>query len=181
MIILLKIGRSFDFGRGVNMGNNLRNQLAFCVATVCSVGYTPGVPGTVGSVVAAFLFYISPDMHVGLRIGLWFLLFFIGVWAAGVTERELHVKDASCIVIDELIGMGIAVFMLPKTWEWYVAALLLFRFFVFAKVFPIGSVERTVPGGWGIVLDDVVAGIMSCICLHTTHFFIVNFLPCSIG
>jgi len=97
-----------------------------------------------------------------------FLLVAIGVllsvFIADVAARGDSSHDPSWIVIDEIVAMWLAVIPFPRTWWWYVLAFGFFRFFDIKKIFPICAVE-ILPGGWGIVLDDVVAAIFSIACL----------------
>jgi phosphatidylglycerophosphatase A len=95
-------------------------------------------------------------------------LFFISVWSATGGE-EIFGKDARQIVIDEVAGMAISLLFVPKEIKWYVIAFLLFRFFDIVKPPPARAVER-VKGGWGVTLDDVIAGVYANVSLHMIYF-----------
>ncbi len=81
------------------------------------------------------------------------------IWVAGHADRVLNEKDSSKNVIDEIPGYLIAVFALPLTWQVVVAAFFTERVIDIVKVWPATWIERRLPGGWGVVLDDVVAGL----------------------
>lgn len=87
------------------------------------------------------------------------LITFIGVWSSGVVEK-IWGKDPSKVVIDEVAGMCVSLLFLPVQLKYVIAALVMFRFFDIAKPFLIKKVEL-LPGGWGIMMDDVLAGIYS--------------------
>ena len=128
------------------------------VATLFYSGYAPVAPGTAGSaVVAVFYFFFAASLGV---VG-WFALlttaFFIGVYTADAMEREWG-KDPGRVVVDEGVGFLVTVAFLPHGWETVVAGFLLFRILDIVKPTPARQLER-LPGGWGIVADDVAAGV----------------------
>lgn len=132
---------------------------AWWVATAGGVGRVPTAPGTAGSVVglvAAVLAArtLSPAWYAALLLG----LFAVGVVAAQLVERTAPRKDPSWVVIDEVVGMMLALFLLPLRVGPVAAAFVCFRGFDIFKPFPIRRLEHQ-PGGWGIMLDDVVAGL----------------------
>ena len=83
----------------------------------------------------------------------------LACWVAGRAEEILGGKDSGTIVIDEVVGFLVTMACLPVTWKHLLLGFVLFRIFDVAKPFPIRILERHVPGGWGVVVDDVVAGI----------------------
>lgn len=120
-------------------------------------GLSPAAPGTLGSVLALPLalgwIWLSP-IWVAPLLGLAFLL---GIHLCGVTTRRLGVHDHSGIVWDEFVGMWAVLAFTPADWRWWLAALVLFRIFDIMKPWPIKWVDRRVAGGFGIMLDDVMA------------------------
>ncbi len=135
------------------------------IATGAFLGYAPIAPGTAGALgCAVLLWFFLPDVLPGaplIAISLIVLstLAFVAmsIWAS--TRAELRFgKDASRIVIDEYAGMLIAVLFLPKTLTVYAVAFVLFRILDILKPFPARRAE-SLPGGFGIVMDDVIAGI----------------------
>jgi len=143
------------------------------LATLGPVGRIPMAPGTWGSAAAVLLapFLFTPLPLWG-RAFLLLLVLAVGVWAAGRAEVVLKQKDPGSVVIDELLGQWTALLPLtvptivhfPRLWE-YALAFVLFRFFDILKPFPIRRVERLFPGGFGVMLDDLVAGIYAAFCL----------------
>ena len=137
----------------------MRVRWAWLVATVGGVGFVPWAPGTAGSavglVVAATVGqFMNPWWYLGLVVA----LFFSGVAAAQAVERSALRKDPSHVVIDEVVGMLLALFALPVRAGVFLSAFLCFRGLDIFKPFPIRRLERQ-PGGWGIMLDDLAAGV----------------------
>jgi phosphatidylglycerophosphatase A len=98
--------------------------------------------------------------------------FIVGVLVAEKTSQDLGVHDHGGIVIDEWVGMWITMLMVPKEFVWLLVGFGLFRFFDILKPWPIKWLDEHVHGGFGIMIDDVLAGIMSLFCLHLIlHFF----------
>jgi len=143
----------------------LINIFARIISTGLGAGYSPIAPGTVGALIILIGYWICPE------IGSWQLLMIIiglsalGIYAATITEKEMKSKlgpdkgnDPGIIVIDEIIGMLIALIAIPKTTFFLVTAFMLFRIFDILKPYPARRFEK-LPAGWGIVFDDVIAGI----------------------
>jgi phosphatidylglycerophosphatase A len=146
------------------MAAERRRTLAVWVATVAGAGYFPVAPGTVGSAVAVLLVAVLDTIpltrvgHVALLALLVALIFFLGVWAAGQSEKFFGRTDPGHVVIDEVAGQMVAFLLVPHaSWKLLLAGFALFRFFDVTKPFPAGRAER-LPGGWGIMVDDVIAG-----------------------
>jgi phosphatidylglycerophosphatase A len=148
--------------------------LPLWIATCAKVGYFPIAPGTAGSVVGLGLVAALRYLPLGVRAG-WLAallvalasgLFALGVWAAGKAEKFFGRVDPGQVVIDEVVGQIIVFVGQPLApWEWLLAGFLLFRFFDVIKPFPAGRAEH-LPGGWGIMLDDVIAGVYSLLGLR---------------
>jgi phosphatidylglycerophosphatase A len=141
----------------------IKDHLIRGLATAGGVGYIPVAPGTWGSVLGvgvALLLARSPlaVYSIGL-IGLGG----VGVWVAGAAEQLLGRKDASPIVIDEIVGILATYFALPMTIFPVVVGFVLFRLFDIIK--PLPQLER-LPGGWGIMLDDLCAGFLAQACVR---------------
>jgi len=131
--------------------------VAKIVGTVFGAGYSPVAPGTAGSLVAvaAYWWLLRGDVWV---VGVAAAATAVGVWAAGVCERSWGRKDPPRVCVDEFAGYLIAVAFLPHTLVYAGAAFFAFRFFDVVKPFPAGRSQR-LPGGWGIMADDVVAAV----------------------
>jgi phosphatidylglycerophosphatase A len=147
------------------------DRAARFLATGLGTGYSPVAPGTAGSLLALpALWFLHPGGSVFLLLGLG-LLFPLGVWASTRVEREEVRKgrkaDPSIVNIDEIIGMGTSVLFLPGSASrlWLIAGFMLFRFFDIVKPFPIDRSQR-LPGGWGIMTDDLIAGIYANLVLQ---------------
>lgn len=142
-----------------------RTRWAWTVATFFGAGYCKPGPGTWGSV-AAFLLWAADAMlrHPsarGLLIGLLVWIAFaiaLGVPASTVVARQAGRKDPQFVVVDEVAGVWIALLFCPPDWPHGLVCLVLFRLFDITKPFPVRQLEQ-LPEGWGIVFDDVAAGL----------------------
>jgi phosphatidylglycerophosphatase A len=136
------------------------------LATGFGVGYSPIAPGTLGTLVAILIYYflseISPPLYEITLIG----FFFLSVWVSENAERFFRKKDDQRIVIDEIIGFLTTMLWVPKTIRFVIIGFFLFRFFDILKPFPIRRLEKGFKGGFGVVLDDVVAGVYANIVLR---------------
>jgi phosphatidylglycerophosphatase A len=142
-----------------------RSPRWWAIATFFGVGFLKPGPGTWGSVAAVLLWaayaWLAHPSRLALLIALLvgiFLAIFFGIPAASVVERESGRHDPGFVVIDEVAGQWIALLFSPANWPHALFALVLFRLFDIVKPFPVRRLER-LPGGWGIVFDDVAAGL----------------------
>jgi phosphatidylglycerophosphatase A len=90
----------------------------------------------------------------------------LGIWICGAASKQLHVHDHPGIVWDEFVGYWITMWAMPSDWVWIVAGFLVFRVFDIVKPWPVSVLDRKVGGGLGIMIDDVLAGVMACATLH---------------
>lgn len=130
-------------------------------------GLAPKAPGTFGTLPALPLAWILLFLGSG-KIGLIILsvvLFFIGIWICNVTECDLGVHDYGGIVWDEIVAMLLILAFVPQTVLWWLMAFLVFRFFDAVKPPPIKWFDQKVSGGFGVMLDDIIAAIMSIMVL----------------
>jgi len=132
--------------------------LQWAIATFFGVGYAP-ISGTAGSVAAAFIWWLLP-WDAATQGMVCTATLFVGVWAADRLAARIKDEDPSIVVIDEVLGMWLALLGLPKTFIIVILALVFFRIFDIIKPSPIRQLEH-LPGGWGIVLDDVAAGVLA--------------------
>lgn len=128
-------------------------------ATFFFLGKLPIAPGTWGSLGALILWIFLP-LSYSLQLIIIVLLFIVGVISSKKMALEMDDPDPSEVVIDEAVGMGIALFMLPHSIAMYTMAFILFRIFDIFKPSFIYQIQN-LPGGWGIMLDDVFAGIFT--------------------
>ena len=142
-------------------------MLAWVIATGFGTGLSPVAPGTVGSLAAVVMFYLSPfyggrptSLHSPFSIILGLVVlatFFVGIWAANTISSQEE-PDPGYIVWDEFVGMWTTCLFLPKDLLWLATAFLVFRMLDVVKPFPIRRLER-LHGGLGIMADDLLAGI----------------------
>jgi len=143
-------------------------SLAKWLSMLGPVGLVPGPRATYGSFVVAVVGYFLPVPPVWL----FFLLLaggtLLAVWAAGEAEHVLG-HDANAISIDEAVGQALALFLVPHAPAAFFAAFLLFRVFDIWK--PLGANRaQSLPGGWGVVADDAIAGVVACVAFHALRF-----------
>ncbi len=143
-----------------------RENLALFIASGAYVGAAPAAPGTFGTLAALPLWWLLGHLSAAWFFLLLFLLIILAVWAAGQAERILHQPDSGVIVIDEIVGLLLAAALVPFTWPHVLAAFLLFRFFDILKPFPVSWCDQNLHGGFGVVVDDLVAGIMAHLVLR---------------
>lgn len=136
------------------------------IATCGYVGYVPVAPGTAGSI-AGLALYGAAGLFGGtqVEIGVLAVVLAVGVWSSAASERHLGETDPGVIVIDEVAGMLITLLALQPTWGGALAGFLAFRFFDVVKPFPARWAER-LPGGWGVMADDVIAGLYAHLVLR---------------
>lgn len=139
----------------------IKDQLWYALATAGYVGLVPVGPGTAGSLVATLALWWVPSGYPITWAAVTAVVFAIGVVASGNVERCTGIIDPSFVVVDEVVGMAVTLWLLPKSILWYAIAFGLFRFFDIVKPFPIKIVERRLPGGWGVMTDDLVAAGMA--------------------
>lgn len=140
---------------------NLKHYIIMFWATGAFSGNIPFAPGTFGTLVGLPLCFLLSRINV--QAAFLFILGFtvFAVWIAEEAEKILHAKDPGCIVIDEIAGIMVTLLGVPFTPSSAVAGFFLFRFFDILKFFPLRILETRIRGGAGVVLDDIVAGIMA--------------------
>lgn len=150
--------------------------LARLISTGIGIGYSPLAPGTMGALAIAILYWFAPTFTWPALLLIILLLTALGIPCATITEREVKLRlgeargqDPSIVIIDEIIGMLVALIAIPKTPRFLLLSFLLFRFFDIVKPFPIRKIEK-LPAGWGIVLDDVMAGIYANLLLQVSRW-----------
>ena len=124
-------------------------------------GLLPRAPGTFGTVAAIPIVLLAQLLPGWLYAGVTFLMFVAGIFICGRAARDWGVSDHPAIVWDEIVGLLVTMSLAPAGAVWLLAGFVLFRLFDIAKPWPICSVDRRVHGGLGIMLDDVVAGIIA--------------------
>lgn len=129
-------------------------------------GAMPYMPGTFGTLMAIPLYLFIQDLPIILYASIVIAATLFGIWMCDVLSKELEEQDPPGMVWDEIAGYGITMIGAPKGWFWIGLGFILFRIFDIWKPGPIGLIDRKVHGGLGIMLDDVVAALCSCLILQ---------------
>lgn len=145
---------------------NFRNQVVMFLATGFYLGKIPVAPGTFGSLPGLLLCWALSGISASAAVVVGLLLIVLAVWISHEAEKLLGSKDPGSIVIDEIAGMFVTFFGLAFTWKTAIAGFVVFRILDIAKPFPVRQLERKLPGGVGVVADDLVAGLMANIMLR---------------
>jgi phosphatidylglycerophosphatase A len=171
-----------------------KSRFALFIATACGVGYIPVAPGTWGSLVGVILYCATAPLiirnaedirvslgvtsfgviHVSLiAVAICILLAIVGVWASNRVEKFSPTKDPQYVVIDEVSGQFLTYLLAlaPLNWKYLLVGFILFRVFDIWKPFPARQAE-SLPGGWGIMADDWIAGIYAAMGLWIARAFL---------
>ena len=154
------------------MDNQVRSRVSLTnpvhfLALGFGSGLAPKMPGTFGTLAAlplVVLLYYYASFSVYLIVTI--LVSIVGVWICGRTADDMGVHDDSSIVWDEVAGMLITMLAVPLSWQTLLIGFMLFRFFDILKPWPISYLDRHVHGGFGIMIDDVLAGLFALGILH---------------
>ena len=144
----------------------LREDAVMFLATGCYAGNIPFAPGTFGSLIGLPLCFALAGMSVAPAMLVTLLFIFFAVWIADAAEKILEQSDPGCIVIDEIAGMLVALVGLPFNPITVVIGFIIFRILDILKPFPIRDLDKRIPGGLGVVADDVAAGIITNLLLR---------------
>lgn len=129
-------------------------------------GLSPKAPGTFGTLAAIPVFllfsFLTPFFYVGAVL----LVCITGIYICGKTAKDVGVHDHGAIVWDEIAGYLITMFLIPITWQSILVGFALFRLFDIVKPWPISYLDKYVHGGFGIMIDDVLAGLFALLCMH---------------
>ena len=147
------------------------NKFFLFLATGFGVGYSPVAPGTLGTLIAIPVYYFLSEIPSPLYEITLIGFFFLSVWVSENAERLFGKKDDQRIVIDEIIGFLITMLWVPKTIRFVMIGFFLFRFFDILKPFPIRRLEKRFKGGFGVVLDDVAAGVYANVVLQIVSYY----------
>jgi len=158
-------------------GGGKMNRFILFWATGFGVGHSPIAPGTLGTLVAIPIYYFLSSIPSPLYELTLLTFFFFSVWISENAEAFFGKRDDQRIVIDEMMGFLITMLWIPRTILSIVVGFILFRFLDILKPFPIRRLEKSLKGGFGVVLDDIIAGVYGNIILHIICFW----LPLSPG
>ncbi|MBY8308822.1 phosphatidylglycerophosphatase A [Vibrio fluvialis] len=147
------------------------------LATGFGSGLSPVVPGTMGTLASVPFYLLLAQLPLTLYIVVVIAASLIGIKICQVTSDDMQVHDHGSIVWDEFAGLWITMLIVPVLqlpvfeWKWLLAGFVLFRFFDMVKPWPIGWLDKRVHGGLGIMLDDLVAGVMSALALALVGYW----------
>ena len=149
--------------------------IAFVLATWFGSGCSPKAPGTVGSLCSLPLVLVGVFFGLDALLSVVAVLFLLGWWAVRAVLRTQSAKDPGFVVIDETVGQTLSfVLVLQMNWCWYIPLLgfILFRFFDIVKLWPASYFDQSVHNAFGVMMDDVIAGIYAAVVLYGITFFI---------
>jgi phosphatidylglycerophosphatase A len=151
-----------------------RRTLERIIATGAGIGSIPGSPGTYGSIEGIAIWWLIRYFNLPwfTELAILICVIAIGIYAASHYEKTAGKHDPAECVIDEIAGMMLSLFLLPAVWQWVLPAFLLFRFLDITKPWLIDRTQ-SLPHGWGIMADDIAAGIVTVIILHSLRYFIL--------
>ncbi len=158
---------------GESKGEGKTNYFILFLAAGFGSGYSPIAPGTVGTLAAIPIYYFLSFIPFPLYELTLITFFFLSCWISDKAEKEWGKKDHPRIVIDEIMGFLLTMLWSPKTTLFIILGFFLFRFFDIVKPPPIRRLEG-MKGGFGVVLDDVAAGIYSNIILQIISYFTLS-------
>ena len=139
----------------------MKERLVQLAGSGLGLGYLPRAPGTWGSIGGVLLWWLSLPLGRGIQALLLVLAVVPAVFVCGACARQAENPDPSFVVLDEILGMYLALlFLTPSLW-WILAAFLVFRALDIAKPWPVNVMEKRFEGGAGILLDDLVAGAIA--------------------
>ncbi len=139
-------------------------------------GYSPLAPGTAGSLVGVLIYLLLQNLSNITYIAFIILIFIAGIFIAGEAENIYQKKDSPYIVIDEIAGMLITFLFFPigpKGLIFLLSGFITFRIFDILKPFPVRLMERRLAGGWGVMCDDIMAGVYANLVIRGVDKFIL--------
>ncbi len=146
--------------------------VAKALATALGAGYSPVAPGTCGTAVAVPLVFVMAGLVTWQFVAIAILVTGIGIVAAHYADRAWQTEDAQKIVIDEVAGYLVTMIPAPKDhWAPLLAGFIAFRFFDIVKPPPVRWLDEHLPGGWGVMMDDIAAGVMAAILMGVATYF----------
>lgn len=139
-------------------------------------GLSPFAPGTMGTLAAIPPYLLLSQLELLPYLAILVAGFVIGVYLCGFTSHALGVHDHGGIVWDEFIGFWITMIAVPiVNWQWVLAGFVLFRFFDIVKPWPVKLADKDIGGGFGIMIDDVLAGIYALGCMQGLNWILMRF------
>lgn len=133
-------------------------------------GLSRWMPGTAGTLMAVPLYLLFQPLGLWWHLGIVGVTLVAGIYICDWVAKDMQIKDPGCIVWDEFVGLWVTLILCPPGWYWLVLGILLFRFFDILKPWPVNWLDKNLQGGFGIMIDDVAAGIYSLVCLQLAYY-----------
>ncbi|MBT3505536.1 MAG: phosphatidylglycerophosphatase A [Piscirickettsiaceae bacterium] len=133
-------------------------------------GLAPKAPGTFGTIAAIPIYLLVQNLSLMLYIILTVIAFIVGIRICQQSADWLQKEDPSAVVWDEIVGYLVTMTAAPQGWQWIVLGFVLFRIFDILKPWPISLADQKLHGGFGIMLDDVIAGIFASVLLQCIYY-----------
>jgi phosphatidylglycerophosphatase A len=152
-----------------------KHHAVMIMATGCYIGRSPVAPGTLGSLIGLPIAWGLSALSWPLASLISLALIAVAVWITDAAERIVGAEDPGCIVLDEIAGMVVALNGIPFSAATALGGFVLFRIFDITKPPPVGTLDRRLHGGWGIVMDDIAAGVMANVALRI-GIYVLNLL-----
>ncbi|MDD2709516.1 MAG: phosphatidylglycerophosphatase A [Verrucomicrobiae bacterium] len=147
-----------------------RHSFIRLLSTCGGIGFLPFAPGTFGTLPGVLLAWILSPLPWFIQLSTCLALLALAVPIASAAEKIFQRHDPPCVVIDEAAAFPLAVFLLPPTWQTFLAAFILFRLIDIFKPWPCSHLQR-LPSGYGIVADDTAAALLACLFVHLLRLF----------
>ncbi|QBY03379.1 phosphatidylglycerophosphatase A [Thalassotalea sp. HSM 43] len=144
---------------------NLSNPVHF-LALGFGTGLAPKAPGTFGTLAALPFIFILAQFSLPVYIVATIIMSVVGIWICGKASADAKVHDHGAIVWDEVAGYTITMIAIPLNWQTLLVGFIIFRIFDILKPWPISIADKKVHGGFGIMLDDIIAGVLSLALMH---------------
>lgn len=154
------------------------NKIISVFTTLFGIGYSPIVPGTIGSIFSiVFLYFLIKFVSYSFLVIIFLIILFTSLKLIEKYSKLLKSHDSSTIVIDEFLGIFLIILFydylkFTNDFIMFFLILILFRFFDILKIFPINWVDKNIKNSFGVVLDDLLAGVYSIIVLYSINVFI---------
>ena len=154
------------------------NKIISIFATLFGICYSPIAPGTIGSIFSiVFLFFLIKFVSYSFLVIIFLIILFTSLKLIEKYSNLLKSHDSSTIVIDEFLGLFLIILFydylkFTNDFIMFLLILILFRFFDILKIFPINWVDKNIKNSFGVVLDDLLAGVYSIIVLYSINVFI---------
>ena len=154
------------------------NKIISIFPTLFGIGYSPIAPGTIGSIFSiVFLYFLIKFVSYSFLVIIFLIIFFTSLKFIEKYSNLLKSHDSSTIVIDEFLGIFLIILFydylkFSNDFIMFLLILILFRFFDILKIFPINWVDKNIKNSFGVVLDDLLAGVYSIIVLYSINVFI---------